>query len=106
MEKIDRVIQHLKEAGVNVNEMVDALEIPRGIFYSWRKSTKLEKRDDMAEKLTNRFKQFFPDGWEIEDVQSTEAKYIALLESQITELKKDKQELYKVIEDLREMARK
>ena len=100
------MIAHLTETHeVPVGEIVEALEIPRERFYSWRRSTKFEKRDDMAEKIISKFPGYFPEGWD-DKGEEGEAWRIKILQEQVDELRKDKAELYLIIQDLRSLLKK
>lgn len=101
MDKVEQVIERLTEAGVSINEIVEKLQIERGNFYSWRKSTKQERREEMAEKIIGLFPEMFPDGWENEgEPENDQSKYVRLLEETVQELRKDKETLNRMIEIL------
>lgn len=110
MNTADLAIRRLTDAGISVNEIIEKLKIERGMFYSWRRSVKASRREEMAEKIIELFPKYFQEGWESEVYENeiamddenefAQKRYIRLLEDTVRELRKDKDRLEKIIDIL------
>lgn len=97
---IEANLNHLtNKKGITIVEIREKLGLDHGAFYSWRRSTKKARREELAEQIFNAFKADFED-LENEDNQEentnssqTERKYIKLLEKNIAEIREDRDKM-------------
>jgi DNA-binding transcriptional MerR regulator len=97
---IEKVINHLNGKGVSIVEIREALGLEHGAFYSWRRSTKKSRQEDLAQKITDAFKSQFAEGIsdkdepkQTESDEKIKEKYIAMLEETVKELKEERDDL-------------
>lgn len=98
MNEIERVISLLGEKGISVTDIRNRLNITHGNFYSWRRSVKQVRRDELAEKIKEAFSEFQFGNSETDDqMESTSAKqetittkYIKMLEETNESLKRER----------------
>ena len=100
---LEQTIKFLQDKGVTVTAISNRVlfdgQPNRGMFYSRRGSIYPERRNELKKKIINAFTEYFPEGQDYEEEQEeqTEAeyqkKYIALLETNINDLKKERDEL-------------
>lgn len=102
MDRVEQVIKHLEKQKISINRIIEKLEVDRGFFYSWRKSTKTKRRNEMAEKIIELFQEHFQEGWEDDQPEvSDQEKYIALLEQTVEDLRRDKERCNEIIDLLK-----
>lgn len=95
---VEQTIDYLKnKKGVKLNDMMKALNVDRGNFLSWRRSSNQARREDMAKKLREAFSELFEDAKE--DV-GIEKKYLDLLEKNLAEVSAERDELKKEVKRL------
>lgn len=100
--QIDETVERLTQSGITINQIVDALQVQRGMFYSWKRSEKLERLEQMRDKIKEAFPDYFKDGWEneVRANDDTEQKYQRHLEETVRDLRKDKERLMQIIEKI------
>jgi hypothetical protein len=113
---LEAVINYLTgPVDLQIYDLIKALGIERSYFYSWRRSTKRDRRTDMAQRLIALFSQHFPDG-EIPSqaysgsgvakapdqptTSASERKYIELLEKTVEDLRAERDRLRQEVETL------
>ncbi len=98
---IEENLNHLtNKKGITIVEIRERLGLDHGAFYSWRRSTKKARREELAEQIFNAFKEDFEKDWENESNpeatktdNQVEKKYIKLLEKNIEEIREDRDKM-------------
>lgn len=103
---ISEMLDTLLENGVKQTDVIEALGIGRGMFNSWRASTKESRRRELAKKIAELYPEVFGKQPAIANGKSVEEKYIAMLEKSVEELKAERDQLKKEnLETLEEIKR-
>jgi hypothetical protein len=70
---------------VSIQTVIARLELNRGYFNSWRRSTKPERREDLEKMIKKAFPEYFTEEG-VEKVRES-SEYVKLLERTIEELR-------------------
>jgi hypothetical protein len=114
---LDAVINYLTgPVNLQVNDLVKALDIERSYYYSWRRSTKRDRRNELSKRLVALFSEHFSDGQIPSQAYNgvhpgepvaersaslvSERKYIELLEKTVEDLRSERDRLRQEVETL------